>query len=55
MKKIIKKFKAIWNKDCKDILVPLISIIIFIAILFCINLISALIVLAFINLLYFTI
>lgn len=54
MKKIIKKFKKIWNNDCRDILIPLISIAIFIVGLFVIGIIKSLVVLILINVLYFT-
>lgn len=50
---IIKKFKKIWNNDFRDILVPVISIIIFIVSLFSIGFFKALIILVVINCVYF--
>jgi len=55
MKKLIKKLKKIWNRDCKDILVPLISIIIFVIALPSIGFVRALIIFAIINIFYFSI
>lgn len=53
MKKIIKRFKKIWNNDCRDILIPLISLVISIVALFTIGIIRALILLVLINGIYF--
>ena len=50
-----KKLKKIWNKDYRDILVPVISIIIFIVSLLSIGFIWALIILVLINGIYFAI
>ena len=55
MKKIIKKFKKIWNNDCRNILVPVISLIIFIVTLHTIGIVRALILLVIINGVYFII
>ena len=52
---IIKKFKKAWKKDCRDILVPIISLIIFVLALFSIGFIRALIIFVLINVLYFII
>jgi penicillin-binding protein 1A len=53
MKKIIKKIKKIWNNDCRDILVPIISIIIFVVALLSIGALKALIIFFLINGIYF--
>ncbi len=53
MKKIVKKIKKIWRKDCRDILVPIISLIIFILSTLTIGFILGLILLILINAIYF--
>ena len=55
MKKVIRKLKKIWKKDCRDILVPIISLVIFIISSFTIGLVRGLILLALINSIYFVI
>ena len=55
MKNILKKFKKIWEKDCKDIIIPGISLIIFILLLIFVGIISAAIGLILINTAYFVI
>ena len=52
---IYKKLKKIWNKDYRDIVVPVLSIIIFIVSLLSIGFIWALIILVLINGIYFAI
>ena len=52
---IYKKLKKIWNKDYRDIVVPVLSIIIFIVSLLSIGFIWALIILILINGIYFSI
>ena len=53
MKKIIKKFKKIWKNDCRDIIVPIISILVFITSIFVIGIVKALILFVLINAIYF--
>jgi len=55
IRNVVKKLKKIWNKDCRDILVPLISIVIFVVALFAIGFIRALIIFILINVIYFVI
>lgn len=55
MKKVIRKIKKIWKKDFKDILIPAISLVIFIIALFTIKIIRAGILLILINGIYFLI
>lgn len=51
--KVYKKIKKVWDKDYRDILVPLISIVIFIVAMLAVGFIRALIVLILINCIYF--
>lgn len=51
--RIYKKIKKAWDKDYRDVLVPLISIIIFIVAMLAVGFIRALIVLILINCIYF--
>ena len=53
MKKIITMFKKIWKNDCKDIIVPAISLVVFIVLLILIGIIRAAIALVLINAIYF--
>jgi len=53
IKDIGKKFKKIWDKDCKDILVPGISLLAFIIILLLVGIVRAAIVLVLVNAIYF--
>ena len=53
IKDIIKKFKKIWDKDPKDIIVPGISLLAFIIVLILVGIVRAAIVLVLINLIYF--
>lgn len=55
MNNIIKKLKKAWDKDYRDILVPIISILIFIVALLSIGFVKALILLIIINGIYFAI
>lgn len=50
---LIKKIKNIWEKDCVNILVPAISVLIFIVAIFVIEFVKAIIILILINLIYF--
>lgn len=52
-KDIIKKFKKIWSKDPKDIIVPGVSLLAFIIVLIFVGIIGAAIVLVLINTVYF--
>ena len=51
--KVFKKIKKIWNKDYRDILVPVLSIIIFIVSILSIGIVWAIIILILINSIYF--
>ena len=53
MKSLIKKIKKIWNNDSRDIIVPIISIIIFIVASLVVGLMKAFILLILINAVYF--
>ena len=53
IKDIVKKFKKIWNKGPKDIIVPGISLLAFIIVLILVGIVRALIVLVLINVIYF--
>lgn len=53
IKDIVRKFKKIWNKDPKDIIVPGISLLVFIIVLILVGIVRALIVLVLINVIYF--
>ena len=52
-KDIIRKFKKIWNKDPKDIIIPGVSLLAFIIVLILVGIVRALIVLVLINVIYF--
>ena len=54
-KNLVKKVKKIWNNDCRDILVPIVSIVIFIVAMLAIGFIKAFIILILINGIYFAI
>ena len=54
-KKLSRKFKNIWERDCRDILVPIVSIVIFLVALLSIGFKKALVVLLLINAIYFSI
>ena len=53
IKDIARKFKKIWNKDPKDIIVPGISLLAFIIVIILVGIIKAAIVLVLINAIYF--
>ena len=53
MKKIIKKLKKIWKNDFKDVLVPIISIMILILATITIGFVLALVIFVLINVIYF--
>ena len=53
IKDIVRKFKKIWNKDPKDIIIPGISLLAFIIVLILVGIVRALIVLVLINVIYF--
>ena len=55
MKKIFKKIKNVWDNDYRDILVPIVSIAIFIVALLTLKFALALIICILINVIYFTI
>lgn len=55
IKKICKKIKKIWDKDYRDILVPIISIVVFIFAILSIGFIKGFIIFLLINAIYFTI
>ena len=52
-KNIIRKFKKIWDKNPKDIIVPGISLLAFIIVLILVGIVRAAIVLILINVIYF--
>lgn len=52
-KNAVKKFKKVWNNDPKNILVPVLSIIIFIVSSFSIGIVKGLIIFLIINIIYF--
>ncbi len=51
--KILKKFKKIWDNDPKDIIIPILSILIFVVAYLTIGLLKALIIFVAINVIYF--
>ena len=53
IKDIVRKFKKIWNKDPKDIIIPGISLLAFIIVLMLVGIVRAAIVLVLINAIYF--
>ena len=53
MKNLIEKIKKIWNNDSRDILVPMISVIIFIVASLTVGFVKAFIILILINSIYF--
>lgn len=55
LKLVIKKFKKVWKNDCRDILVPIISLIISLIALFVIGIVGSIILLVVINGIYFLI
>lgn len=55
LKLVIKKLKKVWKNDCRDILVPIISLIISLIAFFVIGLVGSIILLVVINSVYFII